>query len=217
MSTSNKNIESMNWQEVPNAELGWDEANPKDEAEEVKKHQKAEEAEKRACEVEEVRQREAAMEAERRAKVDDNNNDDDDVVVVSTCKASKSESRAWETLMQVVDRWMGEVVEELWGLRKGVTMMAKANQDLAQVLYCRFQSVDMLVNKVQIFRAKGYLPKPAMESKASEDKLQEALWEVKKLQEEWLEWAMEYLQMRKEWMWQEEATLTKHLKGKGKE
>ncbi|KAG6325879.1 hypothetical protein ID866_13210 [Astraeus odoratus] len=28
---------------------------------------------------------------------------------------------------------------------------------------------------------------------------------------------MERLQMRKEWMWQEEAALTKHLKGKGKE
>ncbi|KAG6330692.1 hypothetical protein ID866_8399 [Astraeus odoratus] len=59
--------------------------------------------------------------------------------------------------------------------------------------------MDMLVDEVQIFRAEGYLPKPAPESEASEDELQEALWE-----------------MRKEWMWQE-ATLTKHLKGKGKE
>ncbi|KAG6327398.1 hypothetical protein ID866_11691 [Astraeus odoratus] len=141
----------------------------------------------------------------------------DDVVVVSTHKASKSESGVWETLAQVVDRQMGEVVEELQGLRKGVTMMAEANQDLAWVLYCGFQSMDMQVNEVQIFRAEGYLPKLAPESEASEDELQEALQEVKELQEEQLEWAMECLQMRKEWMWQEEPALTKCLKGKGKE
>ncbi|KAG6327698.1 hypothetical protein ID866_11391 [Astraeus odoratus] len=30
MSTSNKNSKSVNLQEVPDAELAWDEANPKD-------------------------------------------------------------------------------------------------------------------------------------------------------------------------------------------
>ncbi|KAG6328523.1 hypothetical protein ID866_10565 [Astraeus odoratus] len=126
--------------------------------------------------------------------------DDDEVVVVSACKASKSETRVRETMAQVVDRRMGEIMAELQGLRKGMSDMAEANQDLAQ-----------------IFRAEGYLPKPVLESKASEDELQETLWEVEELQEECLEWAMECLQMRKEWMQQEEAALTKHLKGKGKE
>ncbi|KAG6328473.1 hypothetical protein ID866_10616 [Astraeus odoratus] len=77
--------------------------------------------------------------------------------------------------------------------------------------------MDTLVNEVQIFGAKGFLPKLALESEPAKDKLQETLREVKELQEEHLEWAMENLQMRKEWMQQEEATLTKHLKGKGKE
>ncbi|KAG6330945.1 hypothetical protein ID866_8143 [Astraeus odoratus] len=30
MSSGNKNVESMNWQEVPKTKLGWDEANPED-------------------------------------------------------------------------------------------------------------------------------------------------------------------------------------------
>ncbi|KAG6326217.1 hypothetical protein ID866_12872 [Astraeus odoratus] len=77
--------------------------------------------------------------------------------------------------------------------------------------------MDTLVNEVQIFGAKGFLPKLAPESEPTEDELQETLREVKELQEEHLEWAMERLQMRKEWMRQEEAALTKHLKGKDKE
>ncbi|KAG6326200.1 hypothetical protein ID866_12888, partial [Astraeus odoratus] len=145
------------------------------------------------------------------------NDDDDDIVVTSTRKARKSESRVQETMAQVVDRRMGEVVEELQGLRKGVAAMAESNWDLAWVLYCGFQSMDTLVDKVQIFGAKGFLPKLALESEPAEDELQETLREVEELQEEHLEWAMERLQMRKEWMWQEEATLTKCLKGKGKE
>ncbi|KAG6326734.1 hypothetical protein ID866_12354 [Astraeus odoratus] len=112
---------------------------------------------------------------------------------------------------------MGEVVKELWGLRKGVATMAKSNWDLARVLYRGFQSVDTLVDKVQIFGAEGFLPKLAPESEPAKDELQETLREVEELQEEHLEWVMERLQMRKEWMRQEEATLTKHLKGKGKE
>ncbi|KAG6328162.1 hypothetical protein ID866_10927 [Astraeus odoratus] len=258
MSTSNKNVKSVNWQEVPNAELGWDEADPEDidlaklqekywhkqvwEAEEVKKCWEAEEAEKRASAV--VRQREAEQqrEAERQeakrakeAKKQQHTKskarpsekcewpvteirsvcrvtspwggekkkrlrkvwtvDNNEVMVVSACKAGKSEPRARETMVQVVDRRMGEVMAELQGLRKGMSDMAEANWDLTQVLYQGFQSVNMLVDKVKIFRAEG----------------------VEELQEECLEWAMEHLQMRKEWMRQEEAALTKHLKGKGKE
>ncbi|KAG6327573.1 hypothetical protein ID866_11516 [Astraeus odoratus] len=143
--------------------------------------------------------------------------DDNDIMVTSTCKAGKSESRVQETMAQVVDRRMGEVVKELWGLRKGVAAMAESNQDLAWVLYHRFQSMDTLVDKVQIFGAKGFLPKLVPESEPTKDELQETLREVEELQEEHLEWAMECLQMRKEWMQQEEATLTKCLKGKGKE
>ncbi|KAG6329155.1 hypothetical protein ID866_9934 [Astraeus odoratus] len=326
MSTSNKNVESMNWQEVPDAELGWDEADPKDislaklqekyqckwvqEAEEVKKHQEVEEAEKRVHEAEEAKkrreaeqQREAKKQEAKRAKeakkwqhaeskarpsgaqgpeskcmqctkastmcimglgtkqkvacdwcshnkekcewpvteigsahgvtspqggekkkrlwkaqtVDDDNDDDNNEVMVSACKAGKSETGVRETMVQIVDRRMGEIVAELQGLRKGMSDMAKANQDLAWVLYQGFQSINTLVDEVKILGAEGYLPKPALESEASEDKLQETLQEVKELQEEHLEWAMECLQMRKEWMWQEEAALTKHLKGKGKE
>ncbi|KAG6326216.1 hypothetical protein ID866_12873 [Astraeus odoratus] len=56
-----------------------------------------------------------------------------------------------------------------------------------------------------------------MESEPAKDELQETLREVEELQEEHLEWAMECLQMRKEWMQQEKAALTKCLKGKGKE
>ncbi|KAG6328182.1 hypothetical protein ID866_10907, partial [Astraeus odoratus] len=57
--------------------------------------------------------------------------------------------------------------------------------------------VDTLVDKVQIFGAKGFLPKPVLESEPAEDELQEALWEG--------------------WMQKEEEALTKHLKSKGKE
>ncbi|KAG6328943.1 hypothetical protein ID866_10146 [Astraeus odoratus] len=142
---------------------------------------------------------------------------DDDIVVTSTRKARKLASGAQEMMAQVVDRRMGEVVEELQGLRKGVATMAEFNQDLTWVLYHRFQSMDTLVNKVQIFGAEGFLPKPAPESEPTKDELQETLREVEELQEECLEWAMEHLQMRKEWMQQEEAALTKCLKGKGKE
>ncbi|KAG6327429.1 hypothetical protein ID866_11660 [Astraeus odoratus] len=120
-------------------------------------------------------------------------------------------------MAQVVDRRMGEIVKELQGLRKGMATMAKSNQDLAWVLYHRFQSMDTLVDKVQIFGAKGFLPKPAPESKPTEDELQEALREVEELQEEHLEWAMERLQMQKGWMQKEEEALTRCLKGKGKE
>ncbi|KAG6326271.1 hypothetical protein ID866_12818, partial [Astraeus odoratus] len=310
MSSGNKNVMPINWQEVPKKELGLDEANPEDvamaklqekEAEEAEKRvHEAEEAEKRACEAEaqcqEVavieRQREAEQQREakrqeaKRAKeakkrqhaeskagpsgaqgqelkcmqctkasamcimglgmkrkmvcnwcshnkenggkkkkrmrrvqpiFNNNNDNDDDIVVTSTCKAGKSESGAWETMAQVVDRRMGEVVKELWGLRKGVAAMAKSNWDLIQVLYCRFQSVDTLVNEVQIFGAEGFLPKPVPESKPAEDELQEALREVEELQEECLEWAMERLQMQKGWMQKEEEALTRCLKGKGKE
>ncbi|KAG6326716.1 hypothetical protein ID866_12373, partial [Astraeus odoratus] len=121
---------------------------------------------------------------------DDNDNNNDDVVVVSTCKTGKSESGARETMAQVVDRRMGKIVEELRGLRKGMAAMAKSNQDLAQVLYHGFQSVDTLVNEGQIFGAEGFLPKLVPESEPTEDKLQEALREVEELQEECLEWAM---------------------------
>ncbi|KAG6329432.1 hypothetical protein ID866_9657 [Astraeus odoratus] len=286
MSSGNKNVMPINWQEVPDKELGLDDAGPKDvamaklqekfqckqvqEAEEAKKHSKAEEAEKRAHEAEaqcwEVaeaeKQREAEKQEAERAKEEKKQqcaeskagpsgvqgqeskcmwctkasavknggekkkrmrrvqpiyDDDDDIVVTSTHRARKSESRARETMTQMVDRRMGEVVEELQGLRKGVTTMAESNWDIAQVLYHGFQSMDTLVNKVQILGAEGFLPKPAAESEPTKDELQEALREVKELQEEHLEWAMEQLQMRKEWMWEEEATLTKHLKGKGKE
>ncbi|KAG6327498.1 hypothetical protein ID866_11591 [Astraeus odoratus] len=144
-------------------------------------------------------------------------NDDDDIMVTSTHKARKLESRVWETMAQVVDRRMGKVVEELRSLRKGVAAMAESNWDLAWVLYRGFQSVDTLVNKVQIFGAEGFLPKQVLESKPTKDELQETLREVEELQEEHLEWAMECLQIRKEWMRQEEAALTKCLKGKGKE
>ncbi|KAG6327117.1 hypothetical protein ID866_11972 [Astraeus odoratus] len=275
MSTGNKNIVPVNWQEVPNKELGLDKASPEDITMEAKKHREAEEAEKRAHEAEEAEkrvceaeaqhqevavverqreaewQREAEQQEAERAKekcewlvtkigsvhvmtlpwggkkkkrtrrvwpiFDNDNDDNNNIVVMSTCKARKAESGAQETMVQVVDRRMGEVVKELWGLRKGVATMAKSNWDLTQVLYCRFQSMDTLVNEVQIFGAEDFLPKPALESEPAKDKLQETLREVKELQEECLEWAMECLQMRKEWMWQEEATLTKCLKGKGKE
>ncbi|KAG6326469.1 hypothetical protein ID866_12620, partial [Astraeus odoratus] len=143
--------------------------------------------------------------------------DNDNVVVVSTHKTGKLESGARETMAQVVDRRMGEIVKELWGLRKGMAVMAKSNWDLARVLYHRFQSVDTLVNEVQIFGAEGFLPKLTPESKPAKDKLQEALREVEELQEECLEWAMERLQMQKGWMQKEEEALTRCLKGKGKE
>ncbi|KAG6328868.1 hypothetical protein ID866_10221 [Astraeus odoratus] len=147
----------------------------------------------------------------------DDNDDDDDIVVMSTCKARKSEFRVREMMAQVVDRRMGKVVEELQGLRKGVATMAELNQDLAWVLYCRFQSMDTLIDKVQIFGAEGFLPKLVPESEPAEDELQEALREVKELQEEHLEWVMERLQMWKGWMQKEEEALTRCLKGKGKE
>ncbi|KAG6330435.1 hypothetical protein ID866_8655 [Astraeus odoratus] len=238
MDTSNKNIESVNWKEV------W-------EAEEVKKHQEVEEAKKRECKAVEVQHQEEAAEAERqqeaeRAKVteigsawglllqrggekkkrsrkvwmvndDDDDDDDDDIVVVSTHKAGKSESGTWEMLAQVVDRQMGEVVEELQGMRKRMAMMAESNWDLTLVLYHGFQSVDTLVDEVQIFGAKGFLPKPTSESKPAEDELQEALRKVEGLEEEHLEWAMEKLQMQKGWMQKEEEALSRHLKGKSKE
>ncbi|KAG6328888.1 hypothetical protein ID866_10200 [Astraeus odoratus] len=233
MSSGNKNVMPVNWQEVPNKELGLDKADPKDwvqEAKEVKKHREAKKAEKRGCEAEEAEKRAHKAEAqhqkvaviERQRKAEQQREAERQEakrakVVTSTCKARKLESGAWEMMAQVVDRRMGKVVKELQGLRKGVAAMAKSNWDLAQVLYCRFQSMDTLVNEVQIFGAKGFLPKPVLESKPTGDELQETLREVKELQEEYLEWAMECLQMRKEWMWQEEATLTKCLKGKGKE
>ncbi|KAG6327720.1 hypothetical protein ID866_11370, partial [Astraeus odoratus] len=287
MSSGNKNAMPINWQEVPDKELGLDEADPKDVAMAKLQEKEAEEAEKRACKAEEAKkraqrrevavierqreaewQREAKRQEAERAKeakkrqcaeseagpssmkrkmacdwcshnkekcewlvteigsacvmtlpwggekkkrmrrawpiFDNNDDDDDDIVVTSTCKAGKSESGARETMAQVVDRRMGEVVEELWGLRKGVATMAKSNRDLTRVLYCGFQSVDTLVNEVQIFGAEGFLPKPAPESEPTEDELQETLREVEELQEERLEWAMEHLQMRKEWMRQEE-------------
>ncbi|KAG6326501.1 hypothetical protein ID866_12588 [Astraeus odoratus] len=265
MSSGNKNIVPVNWQEVPDKEVGLDKADPEDITMAKLQEKEAEEAEKRAHEAEAwcweaaviERQREAEQqrEAERqeaeRAKEakkwqcakseagpssmkrkmggekkkrmrrvwpifdndDDNNNN---IVVMSTHKARKLESRAWETMAQVVDRRMGEVVKELQGLRKGVATMAKSNQDLAQVLYHEFQSMDTLVNEVQIFGAEGFLPKLAPESKPTKDELQEALREVKELQEECLEWAMERLQMQKGWMQEEEEALTRCLKGKGK-
>ncbi|KAG6330704.1 hypothetical protein ID866_8385 [Astraeus odoratus] len=215
MSTSNKSIESVNWQEVPNAELGWDEANPEDvslvklqekyqhkqvwEAKEAKKCLEAEEAEKRACEAEEAEKRafteirsvhrvmlpwggEKKKRLRKAWMVNDDN--DNEVVVVSACKASKSETRVRDTMAQVVDRRMGEIMTKLQGLRKGMSNMAEANQDLTQVLYQGFQSINTLVNEVKIFGAEGYLPKPAPESEAFEDKLQEALQEVKEFQEE---------------------------------
>ncbi|KAG6325858.1 hypothetical protein ID866_13231, partial [Astraeus odoratus] len=316
MSSGNKNAVPINWQEVPNKELGLDEADPEDvamaklqekfrrkqvrEAEEAKKRREAKEAKKRAREAEEAekraheaevqcreaaaieRQREAKRQEAERAKeakkqqcaeseagpsgaqgqepkcmqcakagavcivgpgtkrkmacdrcsrnkekcewlvteigsarmttlpwggekkkrmrrawliFDDDDDDDDDIVVTSTRKAGKSEPGVQETMAQVVDRRMGEVVEELRGLRKGVAAMAESNRDLTRVLYCGFQSVDTLVDEVQIFGAEGFLPKLAPESEPTEDELQETLREVEELQEEHLEWAMERLQM----------------------
>ncbi|KAG6326945.1 hypothetical protein ID866_12144, partial [Astraeus odoratus] len=303
MSSGNKNAVPVNWQEVPDKELGLDKADPEDvamaklqekfrhkwvqEAKEAKKCREAEEAEKRAREAKEAkkrvceaeaRRREAAVierqreaEQQREAKrqeaerakeakkqqcaeseagpsgargqepkgkwratgvhatkrnvsgwspksgacvttspwggekkkrmrraqpiFDNDDDDDDDIVVTSTRKAGKSESRVQETMAQVVDRRMGKVVKELWGLRKGVAAMAESNRDLARVLYHGFQSMDTLVDEVQIFGAEGFLPKPAPESEPTEDELQETLREVEELQEEHLEWAMERLQM----------------------
>ncbi|KAG6328355.1 hypothetical protein ID866_10734, partial [Astraeus odoratus] len=318
MSSGNKNVMPVNWQEVPDKELGLDEADPKDIAMAKLQEKEAEEAEKRAHKAEvqhwEVaaieRQREAEWQREakrqeaKRAKeakkwqctkskaepsgargqeskcmwcttagavcimglgmkrkmacdqcscnkekcewlvteirsahamtlpqggekkkrtrraqpiFDDNDDDNNDIVVMSTHKARKLESGAQEMMAQVVDRRMGKVVKELQGLRKGVATMAESNQDLTQVLYCGFQSMDTLVDKVQIFGAEGFLPKLAPESEPVEDELQEALREVEELQEECLEWAMERLQMQKGWMQEEEEALTRHLKGKGKE
>ncbi|KAG6325976.1 hypothetical protein ID866_13113, partial [Astraeus odoratus] len=196
MSSGNKNVMPINWQEVPNKELGLDKANPKDvqEAEEVKKCREAEEAKKRACEAEEAEKRAckaeawcweaAAIERQREAK----RAKEAKKQQCTKSKAGPSGAQGQELkCMQctkasaVVDRRMGEVVEELWGLRKGVATMAKSNWDLTQVLYCRFQSMDTLVNEVQIFGAEGFLPKPVPESKPAEDKLQEALREVKEL------------------------------------
>ncbi|KAG6330610.1 hypothetical protein ID866_8478 [Astraeus odoratus] len=96
----------------------------------------------------------------------------------------KLESGVRETLVQVVDRGIGEVVKGLQGLREGVAQMVAANQDLAWVLYQGFQPMDTLVNKVKIFGVKDYLSKLALESKLSESKLQEALREVEELEEE---------------------------------
>ncbi|KAG6329341.1 hypothetical protein ID866_9748 [Astraeus odoratus] len=87
MSTSNQNVMPINWQEVPDKELGWDEADPEDiamaklqqkfwckqvwEAEEAKRCREAEEVEKGVHEAEEAwhwkvaeaeRQREAEKE-----------------------------------------------------------------------------------------------------------------------------------------------------------
>ncbi|KAG6331329.1 hypothetical protein ID866_7759 [Astraeus odoratus] len=77
--------------------------------------------------------------------------------------------------------------------------------------------MDTLVDEVQIFGAEGFLPMLVLESEPGESELQGTLRGVKELEEEHLEWAMEQLQMRKEWMQKEEASLTKHLEGKGKE
>ncbi|KAG6327800.1 hypothetical protein ID866_11289, partial [Astraeus odoratus] len=245
MSSGNKNIVPINWQEVPDKELGLDEADPEDVAM-AKLQEKAHEAEVQHQEVAVIeRQREAEWqrEAERqeakRAKEAKKQQctksearpssaqgqelkcvcvhttkknegekkkrmrrawpifDNDNIVVTSTHKARKLESGVQETMAQVVERRMGEVVKELWGLRKGVTTMAESNQDLAWVLYHRFQSVDTLVDEVQIFGAEGFLPKLLPESEPTKDELQEALREVEELQEECLEWAMERLQMWK--------------------
>ncbi|KAG6327506.1 hypothetical protein ID866_11583, partial [Astraeus odoratus] len=215
MSSGNKNAVPVNWQEVPDKELGLDKANPEDvamaklqekfqhkqvrEAKEVKKRREAEEAKKRACEAEVWRQEAAAIERQREAER-----------AKEAKKRQRTESKAGPSGARGQEpKRMGKVVEELWGLRKGVATMAESNRHLAQVLYHGFQSVDTLVDEVQIFGAEGFLPKPAPESEPAEDELQETLREVKKLQEERLEWAMERLQMRKEWMWQEEAALTK--------
>ncbi|KAG6328222.1 hypothetical protein ID866_10867 [Astraeus odoratus] len=203
MSSGNKNVMPVNWQEVPDKELGLDKADPED-AEEAKKHREAKEAEKRMHEAEVQCQEVAVMERQREAEQQ---------------RVAEWAKGAWLSLhgCSVVDRRMGKVVKELQGLRKGVAAMAKSNWDLTWVLYHGFQSVDTLVDEVQIFGAEGFLPKLVLESEPAEDELQEALREVEELQEEHLEWAMEHLQMRKEWMQQEEAALTKRLKGKGKE
>ncbi|KAG6326723.1 hypothetical protein ID866_12366 [Astraeus odoratus] len=73
MSTGNKDVMPVNWQEVPDKELGLDKANPEDvamvklqekfqhkqvqEVKEAKKHREAEEAEKKACKAEEAEKR----------------------------------------------------------------------------------------------------------------------------------------------------------------
>ncbi|KAG6326112.1 hypothetical protein ID866_12977, partial [Astraeus odoratus] len=239
MSSGNKNAMPVNWQEVPNKELGLDEANPKDEvkkcreAKEAKKRvHKAEEAEKRvhkaearcqeAAAIERQREAEQQREAERqeaeRAKEAKKQQHAKSEAGPSSARGQEPKCMrcAKASTMCIVGPGMKrkmacdrcscnkEKFEELWGLRKGVATMAKSNRDLTWVLYHGFQSVDTLVDEVQIFGAKGFLPKLAPESEPAEDKLQETLREVKELQEEHLEWAMEHLQMRKEWMQQEE-------------
>ncbi|KAG6327889.1 hypothetical protein ID866_11200 [Astraeus odoratus] len=271
MSSGNKNAMPINWQEVPNKELGLDEADPKDvtmaklqekfrckrvqEAEEAKKCREAKEAKKRAREAKEAKKRAceaevwcwevAATERQREAEQQREAERQEAERAKEAKKRQHAESKAGPSgargqepkCMQCAKAsavcimglgmkrkmacdWCScnkEKFEVLWGLRKGVATMAESNQDLAQVLYHGFQSVDTLVNEVQIFGAKGFHPKLAPESEPAKDELQETLREVEELQEECLEWVMEHLQMRKEWMWQEEAALTKHLKGKGKE
>ncbi|KAG6326768.1 hypothetical protein ID866_12321, partial [Astraeus odoratus] len=228
MSSGNKNAVPVNWQEVPDKELGLDKADPKDVAMAKLQEKEAKEAEKRACEAEEAKKRACEAEARRREVAvierqreaeqqrEAERQEAERAKEAKKRQRAKSEAGPSSAPGQEPKR-MGEVVEELRGLRKGVATMAESNRDLAQVLYHGFQSMDTLVDKVQIFGAKGFLPKPAPESEPAEDELQETLREVKELQEERLEWAMECLQMRKEWMWQEEAALTKRLKGKGKE
>ncbi|KAG6328735.1 hypothetical protein ID866_10354 [Astraeus odoratus] len=183
MSTGNKSIMPINWQECR-------------EAEEAKKRAcEAEEAEKRVHEAEVQHQEAAVVERQREAEWQEAKRAKE----VKKQQHTKSKARPSGTKRKMACDWCLHNKEKCGGQEDG------------------FQSVDTLVDKVQIFGAEGFLSKPVLESEPTEDELQETLREVKELQEEHLEWAMECLQMRKEWMQQEEATLTKHLKGKGKE
>ncbi|KAG6328177.1 hypothetical protein ID866_10911 [Astraeus odoratus] len=70
MSSGNKNAMPVNWQEVPDKELGLDEANPEDVAmaklQEKFRHKEAKEAKKRVREAEEAEKRARKAEAWRR-------------------------------------------------------------------------------------------------------------------------------------------------------
>ncbi|KAG6329476.1 hypothetical protein ID866_9613 [Astraeus odoratus] len=209
MDTSNKNI---NWQEVSDQELGWNEANPEDiamaklqekfqckwvwEAKEAKKCWEAEEAKKRECKAERWQKTKRQREAKKQREAEKAKEASSSTPSPRPGPVAPRAPSAFSVRRQVLR--MGKVVEELWGLRKGVATMAKSNWDLAWVLYHGFQSVDTLVDEVQIFEAEGFLPKLVPESKPAKDELQETLREVEELQEEHLEWAMEHLQMRKE-------------------
>ncbi|KAG6327866.1 hypothetical protein ID866_11223 [Astraeus odoratus] len=208
MSSGNKNVKSMSWQEVPKIKLGWDKADPENiamvklqekfqhkwvqEAEEAKKCRDAEEAKKRAHEAEEAKKRvheaEEAKKRAHKAEEAEKRAHKAEEAKKRAHKAEEAKKRACEAEAQCQE--VAEAERQREAKRAKEAKKQQCAESKAGL------SINTLVNEVKIFGAEGYLPKPALESEVSEDKLQEAL---------------------KEWMWQEEAALTKHLKGKGKE